>query len=113
MKNPHINVIPIVPAPSGTSFPPSSAQEGQIWWDSGQNDVVVFLNGVWQVLSSGVAVHMDYDAERAIDWAIVRMNDSMQETDLAAMAAKYPIVADAIGQLEVALKLCRNLDEPE
>jgi hypothetical protein len=113
MKNPHISVIPITPDPPGVSYPPSSAQEGQIWWDSGRSDMVVFLNGSWEVISSSVAVHLDYNAERAIDWAIIRMNDSDQETDLAAMAAKYPIVAEAIGQLEVALKLSSNLDDPK
>lgn len=112
MKYPHINVIQPSPYISAC-YPPSSAQEGQIWWDSGQNCMTAFSNGSWHPISNDTEVFLEYDAKEAIDWAISRMNNSAAETDLAAMAAKYPIVADAVGQLEVALKLCRNLDEPE
>lgn len=101
------------PAPSvyiQNCFPPSSAQPGQVWFDSGAQSLKIYDGTIWQIFATGDngTVAMNYDAEDAIDWAIKRVREEQKITELAD---KYPMVADALGQLEVILKLCQNLDD--
>jgi len=96
-----------VPYISGC-YPPSSAQAGQVWYDSGTQLMVIYDGSCWQPCSNGDPTMFPM-ADDAIDWAIEKMLTTSPE--LASMIAKYPLVADAVDQLEVVLKLCQNLDD--
>ena len=99
------------PAPSAyiqNCFPPSSAQPGQVWFDSGTQSLKVYDGAMWQTFADNNSVGMNYEAENAIDWAIKRIRE---EQKIVELADKYPMVADALGQLEVILKLCQNLED--
>lgn len=90
-------------------YPPSTAQAGQPWWDSGQQCLTVY-NGTDWVPVHEPSVAMTFIAEEAID----RMVDMISnQSTIADMADKYPLVRDALCQLEVALKMCQNLDDNE
>jgi hypothetical protein len=86
--------------------PPNDAQTGQVYWDSNQQGMVVYDGGSWQPINQ-TTLMMPYETENAIDRMIELIN---KQDGLSAMADKYPLVKDALGQLEVALKLCQNLD---
>jgi hypothetical protein len=92
----------------GGCYPPSSAQAGQVWYDSGTQLMVIYDGNCWQPYSNGTP-EMCAIADDAIDWAIENMLKKSPE--IADMIAKYPLVADAVNQLEVVLKLCQNLDD--
>ena len=89
-------------------YPPDKAQMGAVFYDSGDQCLKVF-DGAWRNYTHGIEVELTYTAEQAIDWSMRQMH-LPPSTNIANMAAKYPLVADAIGQLEVALKLCQNLE---
>jgi hypothetical protein len=61
----------------------------------------------WHTIETVAISLPDYATSEAVDWAMDRMKT---EQSIADMSAKYPLVADAIKQLETALKLCSNLD---
>ena len=88
-------------------YPPSSAQPGTVWFDSGTQTLKTYDGTMWYDVELGQA-SLTWEAEEAIDQIIAKMNE---QKEVARMAAKYPIVADALGQLEVALKLCQNLED--
>lgn len=88
-------------------YPPDTAQIGQVWYDSAIQTMVVYTIEGWRPHHQPTVI-MTYDAEQAIDWSIDKM--SQKSPQLTDMIAKYPLVADAVDQLEVALKLCQNLD---
>lgn len=89
---------------------PASAVPGQVFFDSSSADFKVFDGVHWTVIgtpNSINAIEMTHDAEIAIDWAIEVMHDYKHLTELAD---KYPMVRDALTQLEVVIKLHQNLD---
>lgn len=85
---------------------PSSAQAGQVWFDGGTQQLKVYDGNSWRDLYTAQPT-LSWEAENAIDHVIGTINNQKQISD---MAAKYPLVAEALGQLEVALKLCQNLE---
>jgi len=86
---------------------PTSAQYGTVMYDENSGSMVVYTTTGWEPVSSpGFA--LDIDAEMAIDKMIESINQSEK---LFEMADKYPLVAEALGQLEVALKLCQNIED--
>lgn len=92
----------------GNFYPPVSAQPGQVWYDGGQQTLVVYTGSSWVPYDPSLNVGMPMATERALDELIKIVNTSNQ---LAASIDKYPLVADAMKQLEVALKLCQNLED--
>jgi hypothetical protein len=87
-------------------YPPNDAQTGQVYFDSGLQTMVVYNGSGWITLTPSVTM-LSFDAETAIDSVIASL-DGMKS--LHALSDKYPLVAEAIGQLEVALKLSQNID---
>ena len=67
----------------------------------------VYDGSTWHRVETMATSIVDYDTAQAVDWIMDRMK---AERSIADMSAKYPMVADAIKQLETALKLCSNLD---
>lgn len=88
-------------------YPPSSAQAGTLWFDSGEQKVKVYDGTTWIAIEAPEPT-LSFEAEMALDKIISMMHDQPR---LSEMADKYPLVADALGELEVALKLCQNLDD--
>jgi hypothetical protein len=86
--------------------PPPSAQPGQVWYDGGRQELVVYTGSGWQPLTK-TDYTLTWEADTALDYVIKRMQ---VDQTLSTMADKYPLVAEALGQLEVALKLCQNID---
>lgn len=86
--------------------PPPQAQPGTVWYDSGRQNLVVYDGQSWVELVQNSPI-LTWEAENAIDTLIEMLNNQPR---ISAMADKYPLVEDALGQLEVALKLCQNLD---
>ena len=86
--------------------PPDNAQSGTVWFDSGLQCLVVYDGDTW-VEFGDHQPFMTPDAEEAIDRVLDMLRGRSRINDLAD---KYPLVEDALGQLEVALKLCQNLD---
>jgi hypothetical protein len=91
-------------------YPPSTAEPGAVRYDSGTQSLQVFDGSVWQSLGE-TQFTLTWEAEEAID----KMIDLSSGPALAELSDKYPLVAEALGQLEVALKLCQNNepDDPE
>jgi hypothetical protein len=87
--------------------PPPSAQPGQVWYDGGSQELVVYTGSGWQPVSR-TNVTLTWEADNALDHVIKLMH---KDSTLLELADKYPLVAEALGQLEVALKLCQNLDD--
>lgn len=52
-------------------------------------------------------VELDADSADAIDWAISRIK---REKQISELADKYSMVAEALNELEVVLKLHQNLE---
>jgi len=88
-------------------YTPSQAQPGTVWYDSGSQSLMVYDGSTWVTLTPAVP-SLTWEAEEAIDHLIEL---TMNQPRLDEMANKYPMVADALGQLEVALKLCQNLED--
>lgn len=88
-------------------YPPYPAQPGMVWYDSGRQKMVVYDGSNWVEVENNIPT-MTCEAEEAIDQLIDMINNQKR---ISEMADKYPLVAEALGQLEVALKLCQNLDE--
>jgi hypothetical protein len=89
-------------------YPPSSAVPGQVFFDTGLQRMTVYDGSTWHTLETAAVSLADHDTSEAVEWAMDRMK---AEQSVADMSAKYPLIADAIKQLEVALKLCSNLDD--
>jgi hypothetical protein len=88
-------------------YPPPWAQEGTVWYDSGQGKLVVRSNNSWVPLHTNGNVSLDDEAVRAIDWATAKMAEEKRRADLVD---KYPMVASALHEFETVLKLHENLD---
>jgi|TARA_R110000851_G_scaffold127434_1_gene259452 hypothetical protein len=86
--------------------PPADAQNGQIYFDSGLQTMVVYDGSGWITLTPAVTM-LSFDADHAIESVISNLAGQKSLHDLAD---KYPLVAEAIGQLEVALKLSQNIN---
>ena len=93
----------------GNCYPPEQAQPGTVWYDSGEQHLKVYDGYRWVRLEMPQPM-LSWEAEMALEHVIQRMNE---QGKIAEMAAKYPLVAEALGQLEGALKLCQNLDANE
>jgi hypothetical protein len=93
---------------SGCFLPPTGTQ-GQVVYDSEQQCMMAYdgNSGTWQRIVYAVTSTVDVETEEAVEWALDRMK---AEQAIAGMSAKYPMVSDAIKQLEATLKLCSNLD---
>jgi hypothetical protein len=87
--------------------PPSSAVSGSVFFDSGDQCMKVYDGSTWHKIDTMATSIVDHDTAQVVDWIMDRMK---AEQSIADMSAKYPLVADAIKQLETALKLCSNLD---
>jgi hypothetical protein len=89
---------------------PTTAEPGAVRYDSGAQSLNVFDGSSWHQLATP-ETGMTWTAEEAID----KMIDLSSGPALAELSDKYPLVAEALGQLEVALKLCQNNepDDPE
>ena len=88
-------------------YTPSSAVPGSVFFDSGEQCMKVYDGTTWHTIESVAISLPDMSTMDAVDWVMDRMKT---EQSIADMSAKYPLVADAIKQLETALKLCSNLD---
>jgi hypothetical protein len=88
-------------------YPPSSAVPGSVYFDSGEQCMKAYDGTTWHTIETTAISIPDHDTAQAVDWIMDRMKT---EQSIADMSAKYPLVADAIKQLETALKLCSNLD---
>lgn len=86
-------------------YPPSTAQPGHVHYDSGTQTLKVFDGSAWHDLNIS-SVSLSWEAEQAID----KMIEITNNPNLSEFADKYPLVAEALGQLEVALKLSQNND---
>lgn len=85
---------------------PTAAQPGQVWFDTSTSTLKTYDGSMWIDIEV-MQPTLSYDSEQAIDWAIDKMRC---EEKISQLADKYPVVAQALGQLEVALKLCQNLE---
>jgi hypothetical protein len=85
--------------------PPPDAQTGQVFYDSGIQSMVVYNGGGWIPLPMPTAM-LTYDAEQAIAEIIILL---AEHKSLNEMAAKHPLIADAVAQLETVLKLHKNI----
>jgi len=90
----------------GNCYPPPSAQPGEVWFDSSSQSIQVFDGYNWIGLPSPEP-SLSWEAEQAIDRLIEMISN---QDKISELAAKYPLVEEALGQLEVALKLTENLD---
>jgi hypothetical protein len=88
-------------------YPPNDAQTGQVYFDSGLQTMVVYNGSGWITLTPSVTM-LTFDADQAIESVIANLAGQKSLHDLAD---KYPLVAEAIGQLEVALKLSQNIND--
>jgi|TARA_R110000851_G_scaffold227207_1_gene380031 hypothetical protein len=86
--------------------PPDNAQTGAVYYDSGLQSMVVYDGTGWRSLALPRPV-LTADAQDAIDHVISSLKE---QNALYALADKYPLVASAIGQLEVALKMSQNIN---
>ena len=86
--------------------PPATAQNGQIYYDSSKQAMVVYDGSTWQSLEIPRPM-LSFDAAQAIESVIANLAG---QKSLHELADKYPLVASAIGQLEVALKMSQNTD---
>jgi hypothetical protein len=105
----HISRISGTTTYVGNCYLPDNAQLGQVWFDSMTQSLQTFDGMSWQSIELNDPI-MEYDSEQAVDWAIEKMR---QEETISKFAGKYPVVAEALGQLEIALKLCQNLETDE
>jgi hypothetical protein len=88
-------------------YPPSSAVPGSVYFDSGEQCMKAYDGTTWHTIETTAISLPDMSTMDAVDWVMDRMKT---EQSIADMSAKYPLVADAIKQLETALKLCSNVD---
>jgi len=88
-------------------YPPVTATPGSVWYDSGTQSLKTYNGTSWVELEP-VRQIMTWEAEKAIDKLIAGL--STQE-GISQLADKYPLVQDALLQLQVALKLCENLND--
>lgn len=91
-------------------FTPSQAIPGTVWYDTGAQAFKVWDGSTWMDVSTSVTVELDPDSADALDWAIGRIK---REKQISELADKYPMVADALKELEVVLKLHQNLENNE
>ena len=77
-------------------------------FDTSTQSLKVWSSGMWHELPLYESPTLSFDAEEAIDTIIEHLKGQRK---LTTLAAKYSIVAEALGQLEVAMKLCENLSE--
>lgn len=90
----------------GNCYTPSQAQPGTVWFDSGTQSFSIYDGQTWIPWSTPRPV-LAWEAEQAIDHVVASMHE---QSNISEMAAKYPLVAEALGQLEVAMKLCQNIE---
>ena len=88
-------------------YPPTTAQQGQVWWDSGLRSLVVYDGNTWQTINTVSNVSLTQETEDAIEYALRKMKE---ETKVKELADKYPMVSNALLELETILKLHNNLD---
>lgn len=99
---------------TGAGGLPASAAYGTVMFDEVDGCLKVFtMSSGWVDFNNSSKIDLNFNAEQAIDYVIDNMYDekSKFQHDLVEIANKYPIVAEALGQLEVALKLCENLED--
>jgi len=99
-------VLPSNPPFIANCYLPDTAQTGQVYYNSGTQSLNVFDGCTWIDLGD-FSNTLTFDAEEAID----KMIEITRKTNLNELADKYPLIAETLGQLEVALKLCQN-NEP-
>lgn len=87
---------------------PESAVPGQLYFDTGVNKMKMYDGSIWNEITLVSDAQLTATADDAIDHVIEKINNNPQLTDFAD---KYPMVADAIGQLETVLKLHQNLED--
>ena len=92
--------------PHGYHPNPGMPMVGSVWYDKGPGQLQVFDGSNWVPLIMPQA-SLSWEANEAITHVL---NSMRNEDKISDLADKYPLVADAIEQLEVALKLCQNLD---
>lgn len=88
-------------------YPPSTAEPGAVRFNSGTQCLQIFDGSIWHNYQLPDPI-LSWEAEEAID----KMIEVVDGPRLDKLANKYPLVAEALGQLEVALKLCQN-NEPD
>jgi len=91
-------------------FPPDPA-EGTMWYNSSTYKMMYWDGVSWMEIAVESDTHLNHRAELGIDWAIEQVEKPL--LDLSDACDKYPLVADAIHQLETVLKLHQNLGENE
>lgn len=96
------NTLPYI----ANCFPPVSSQPGMVWYDSGEQCFKVYDGSFW-IRIDWPMPSMTWEADLALNQMINLMKG---DNNLSKLANKYPLVAEALGQLEVALKLCENID---
>lgn len=89
---------------------PTSAIPGQVFWSSSTSSLMVWDGYNWQPIQmqNYVEATLQPESAAAVDWAIEKMHEIDTLRDLAD---KYPTVAEALKQLEFAVKMHRNVDD--
>lgn len=94
--------------PSTNYFNTSSGylNVGDMRFNPSAQTIEVYDGQVWRELQQGhVQVGMTHTAEAAIDWAFRKMTE---EKELEALAKEYPMLEDAMRDLEVIKALVRG-----
>ena len=107
-------IWPVPETPVYTSFPPSSAQEGQVWWDSGRQGLVVYSQGQWVSLGSPHVIDGPqlFELNRWFEYnsgkleILIKLIENFDE-----LLAKYPALAEAAKEFEAMAKLHKDLNE--
>jgi hypothetical protein len=90
---------------------PGASGAGMVRWSPSMNCLEVNDGNSWQPIHSAhPMISLTSDAETLLDWARAKRDE---EWRIAAMAAKHPTVADAVGtvrkaeqQLKTVMALC-------
>lgn len=90
---------------------PEDPQMGQVWWNSGICRLCVWDGVDWRDLPDIATVYnIDPKVDDVVDWGLAQTSDTV---DIVTLANKYPLVQSALGQLEIALKVARSLEEEQ
>jgi hypothetical protein len=100
----------------GHCYPPSSAQVGQVWYDSAQQCMVVYTDSNCWVPIGPPSIAVAGRSAEVIDWLSSNFVDMQKMHIIISMidnfdqlVAKYPAIAQASEELEVLTKLHKDL----
>jgi hypothetical protein len=82
---------------------------GQVFFDGSSSSMKVFDGHAFRTIQINTHALLDYNSDSAIDWA-QRQKNNYDGDDLWANANKHPLIMEALQQLDVAIALCKNLE---